>query len=228
MSSVFTLRPTTCAVIPSARNSAAAAHRSGWQLSASSWISSSVRGPASRGSDLAASRRASVIGPRPRGLNCSSGAIKLGTSSGSGVRTTSTSEQSPRRCPNKVRPTRACGDILPSPRRSASRASTSLVCRTPSIGPHMEPDPSTMTISEPGSAASAAWGSSTAQTGPKLQRPTGSGKSLRIGSPDLSGMMRSRRHCTRDQVGLARVEFGWDRLQACTRKHSICCSRAVP
>ena len=49
MSSAFAPMPTTCTVTCAARSSAAAAHTSAWQLSASSWISSRLRAPASRG-----------------------------------------------------------------------------------------------------------------------------------------------------------------------------------
>ena len=65
---------------------------------------------------------------------------------GSARRTTSTSLQSPRRLPKLVRPTRVCGAILVNARRMLSRATTSLLCRVPSIGPHMEPEPSNTII----------------------------------------------------------------------------------
>ena len=136
----------TWALTPAARSSVASGHRSVWQLSASSWMSTSVRLEPSLGRALAASRKASVKGPRPRGLRRSRGSMMRSMSMGSARRTTSTSLQSPRRLPKLVRPTRVCGAILVNARRMLSRATTSLLCRVPSIGPHMEPEPSNTII----------------------------------------------------------------------------------
>ncbi len=83
--------------MPVARSSLATVHRSAWQLSASSWMSTMLRTLPSLGSALAASRNASDSGPVPRGVNGSSAGIRRSTSSGSGWRNTSTSLHSLRR-----------------------------------------------------------------------------------------------------------------------------------
>ena len=89
---------------------------------------------------------------------------------------TSTSPQSPRRCPKPVSPTRVSGPTLASARRMLSRTSASLFCRDPSIWPHIEPEPSSTIITDGGSAALPApvqtaaisMASSTVRTGPCL------------------------------------------------------------
>ena len=66
---------------------------------------------------------------------------------------TSTSPQSPRRCPKPVSPTRVSGPSLASARRMLSRTRASLFCRAPSMRPHIEPEPSSTIITVGGSAA---------------------------------------------------------------------------
>ncbi len=85
-SSGFRARPTTWTVMPVPRSSWAATQIFCWQLSASSWMSSRLRLPGGGGSALAASRSASVSGPRPRGLSRSSDSSRRAASTGSGGR----------------------------------------------------------------------------------------------------------------------------------------------
>ena len=151
----FRPRPTTCATIPARRSSSAAAHTFCWQLSASSWMRIRLRLPGAGGSDLAASRSAVVSGPRPRGFILSRVSPRRCASKGSRGRNSSTSPQSPRRWPKATRPTRVCGPTLPRPRRTASRARTTLLAFRPSMVPAMEPEPSKTTITDAGSCARA-------------------------------------------------------------------------
>ncbi len=152
-SSAFRPRPTTWAVTPPAFSSSATAQTLSWQLSASSCTRIRLRLAGAAPSDLAASRTARAIGPLPRGLSFSSGSMMRCTSSGSGARSTSTSVQSPRRWLKDARPTRVCGPTLASPRRTASRPSTSLLPFAPSMPPHIEPEPSNTMTTAAGSAA---------------------------------------------------------------------------
>ena len=142
-----------------ARNSLAAEHGSCWQLSAPSWMRTTVAAAECGPSFAAASRKALVIGPRPRGLSFSIGVMIRSTSSGAGSSRASVSWQSPpRRWPNDIRPTLVPAARPPSACRKPSRASTSLVCRSPSGLPHIEPEPSKTTITVGGSAARAPGG----------------------------------------------------------------------
>ncbi len=194
--------------MPAARSSAAAAHTSGWQLSASSWMSSRLRGPASRGQRLGG--LAQRQGERPRAARgqllerqhealdverlrrahhldvaAVAAAVAEGGEADAGLRR----------------------DTLPGPRAGPRGPAASLFCRVPSMVPHMEPDPSTMTMRDGGSAA---WASAMAAA-PNRQ---GNGQPRCQTSDSVSASAhlpsRARRtgcHCTREQLGLARVEL---------------------
>ena len=135
-----------------ARISPMAAQTSCPQLSRSSATSTMLAGVAPAMA-LADSRSASTSGPLPMAFILSTGTAKRSALPGSGGTMTSASPQLPRRrWPNEASPMRASGRRLGSSARSASRTNSSLGRLSAPRLPHIEPEPSTMTMAVGGAS----------------------------------------------------------------------------